>query len=229
MKSSIFTTMVCASLMVMAVSCGKEAKKKGNPNNGLTGNFYQGPNLTEQSRAYQVEINNWLVAAEVASLRPYSKVTKSIAAQTSGAYCPGEIKTFLKYFEICVYSSSSGSTNTNGTIVKYLVGVGSINNYVNPISCQTDVYGYNCLPNTQVTYPGKPGNTKLQDAISGRGLALINITRSGTVYTLAYGISPLDQRPGYIYKIDTSLHSIYNPVEVVDLTSAQPTQEYVQF
>ena len=31
------------------------------------------------------------------------------------------------------------------------------------------------------------------------------------------------------YKIDTSLHSIYNPVEITDLSSAQPTVEYVAF
>lgn len=227
MNSAIFKSLIAASLIVLAVGCGK--KGGGSSNNPING-FPVGTNpyLSESSKVLQNELSSWMAQAEPSVLRTFGRVTSKLSPGTATT-CPGEIKRFLG-IDWCVVKTSSTTTVTNGDEVIYLVGANSTMGYVQPNYCVRASNGY-CTVGTETTYPGKNANPKLQEVFTARNnsLFLLSVTKTGTVYQVVYASNSIEQIPSVIYKIDTSVHSMYNPVEIVDLKATQPTQEYIKF
>jgi hypothetical protein len=65
----------------------------------------------------------------------------------------------------------------------------------------------------------KSDNQALREAISGKNqtLQLINISQTGPRFVLTYAQSgSISATPAAIYVIDTSKHSIFNPVKIID-------------
>ena len=221
---TFLTSLLSVTILALSISgCGKDGG--GGGGGGQSGNFYSGQNLDQQSQSYLNEIRNWYNQNEVSTLQRYKKVKQNISVNNNTS-CPGEIKEYFGFIRVCVYSGSSSTSNSNE--VRYLVGPGLNGSIINPYFCVT-TDGY--CPQGPQTYPGKGSNQSLQDAISGRNgsLYLLNISKSGSVYQLSYGQSSLDSRARIVYKIDTSLHSLYNPVEVTDMAASQPTSEWISF
>lgn len=223
MKHTLFKNLFFATfLLAFVVGCGKDGGGGGSTGTTLSG----GNNLTGSSSAYYQNIANWYGAAEPQRLQAYRKISRTInvSNNTNTSSCPGEIKEIFGFIKICVYSNSGSSGGSSGITSNILYNVGLLPNTTNydaPIFCDVA----NCV---QQQYPGKGGNTKLQAALNGNGLYLQAVSQlSSTVYQLSYSTSTLDTTPRMIYKIDTNLHSLYNPVEIIDLTGG--TQEYISF
>lgn len=88
--------------------------------------------------------------------------------------------------------------------------------------------GYNCINRVEMK---KSNNTKLKQAVNGQsGLKLLNATQNGTLYTLYYGVynenSYYPAQPTLMYVIDTSRHSIFNPIQIIDARTSSGTKDY---
>jgi hypothetical protein len=215
------------SLLIMAVGCG------GGGGGGSSSNYssaYTGTALTGTNLQYMNELQAYMNAAEpVMTLRRYAKVAQTISASTSTSSCPGTVKKILGIFSVCVYSSGSSASGTNGAVAYFLAGPNASGDYNLPVYCPTVSPYTACSSGSPLIYAGKGANTALIAALSGQGnlLVLQSITKSGTVYQISYGTSTLGTASSVVYTVDTSLHSMYNPVQTVNTTAL--TNEYVSW
>lgn len=234
MKPSIFKSFLAASLIILATGCGKSGGGGGGSGSGASTIYNNSnPYLSASSKGLMTELSNWYAAAEPATLRNFGIVTNDLSTTGSNtSSCAGEIKHWLG-LDWCITTYGSGSSTTNANEVRYLVGVNPSTGYVNPQYCVRDANnGYCSTASATVVYPGKTQNTKLNEALTGRGntLFLLNVQKlSTTVYQLMYAANSIEQQASVIYLIDTSVHSMYNPVSVVDLRATVPSQQYIRF
>ena len=224
MKHTFFKALILTSFLVVAAGCGKDGGGGGSSSNNLGGPSNE---LNQGSKANFDLLGSWYSAAENTSLRPFRKYSQTISNASSGnnntGSCPGEIKEYLGGFiKVCVYNGTEyNSGSTSGvSFVDYLVGPSGTNNYNLPNYCVAQSASM-CKTGTQVTYGGKSANIPLQAALKNtQGLYMHSVTRLSTsLYQIVYTNSSLETQPVLTYKIDTSLHSIYNPVEIVDYRS----------
>lgn len=212
-KSLFFTTF----LLAFVVGCGKDGGGGGgSSSNPLTG----GSNLSGNSSAYYQELSNWYNAAEnTSTIRPFLRGTKTLTQNTgSSDPCPGGVQKEFLGLKYCYYSGSSSSGGSNGYTVKYYkVGLlptdASIVQY-----CESNSSLYDCVGSV-ANYGGKANNGNLQAALNSasQGLYLQSVSKLGsTVYQLNYTRSSMDSTPVKIFVINTALHSIYNPIQVID-------------
>ncbi len=207
MKLSIKTLMCLALLSVIAVSCGKEAKKGGS-----SGTSYNPYSATAGMASFS-DVQSWYNAAEIPTVGAYRRIESNTSSGTSSrTWGP---------FTFQFYSSGSSSSATT----KYHT---MVTNGVTPVYCIKTVANTACAVNEFITYGGKSANVELQNAMTGKNGALVAISTQSLgngVYAIAYGLNAY--QISHVYKIDTRLHSVYNPVEILDGSTG--IQNYVQF
>jgi|GEM_PF-3000650 hypothetical protein len=197
MKSSFFRGLVCASILVFAIGCGKENKSgSGSPNYGGFN-----PIINPGTNVDQNALNNlraWYQNAESQNIGNRGDFLKG-----SGA---GSTPSTGFSFSWCFNGQGSGCAQQqqasncyvrNGNGVDYDIGTPSTNINMPCTITQAAV--------------SKGNNVELQKAVNGNGLSLLEIRQNGTQFTLIYG---QQYAPQVGYVIDTSLHSIFNPIVV---------------
>lgn len=201
MKHSFYTGLLCTSLLVFTVGCGKESKSgSGSSYNPYNQNnpYYQNP--TQQTQAAITNLQAWYQSSTENSGSIGQKTERRQPISFTEASC--STKTILGFIDINYCKNSQQST---GSVVSRAVYI---------VSGQV-----------------KSQNSKLATALSpGNGATLVSATETnspvnystGRLFTLNYAKSN-----GHIiqYKIDTGLNSAFNPVEIYD--SEARTGEYV--
>lgn len=215
------------SLMIVAMGCGKSGGGGGG-GSGSSYSPYTGSNLTGTNLTYMNELQAYMSAGEPSNITRFQKVAGAISSYGSGSTCQGTIKKFLG-IEFCVYTSSGSTSNTNMLVTQYLASLPQNGDVNYPISCVTDSTFRACTTTEVISYSGKGSNTALTNALSGHNnsLTLLAVNKSGTIYQIAYGSGVLSSQPSLVYTIDTSKHSMYNPVQTINYQTL--TQEYLQF
>lgn len=200
MKSSIMHLLSLFLILGFAASCGKKSASGGSSNSSNP--LYNNTNITQSGTVAYTSVKAWYDAADVHNMLSYGEFLKSSQNVSSGF--SGSLNICFFGLGNCQTNQSNGcySTNPGG---KYRKGSPTITN-----GAMTS-----CTP-VNVEYT-KAENTELASAISGNGLVLLNATRSGTIYTLTYAAQN-SFVPSIIYTIDTSLHSLLNPVMIQEPT-----------
>jgi hypothetical protein len=205
MKSSIFKTMLCASLLVFAVGCGKDSKSGGggsgagtywngynNPNSGLTTSNQQA--LTNLAAWYNSSIEGAAISGVV--------IKKKIQYTSGSAQQNCVEKKFLGI--PYMYCNSSTSTSGNGTVISE-----------ETINLMTNTVAINAKSNPEL------------QALFGTTLGtLISATQQGNVFKLDF----LRTADNVVvsYTVDKSYHSLLNPVMKVERSQNQQIQTIVQ-
>lgn len=225
MKNTFKHLLVTGLLATMAISCGGGDKSGGGGSSPFVSQ-YQGT-MTPQDSEAMARIASWYGNESIATIpnfQGFSKVARTITTQsyTGSTSCPGEIKT-IWIFEVCIVTSTTSGTTTNGTATTYRMRKEVTGNL---IYCPFNTSTGSCV-GMEMVYD-RSTNAELVAAMSGNNntLKLLNITQMGSIYQLNYGYSTLNTQPTVSYKIDTSLPTIMNPVEVTNLSSG--TQNYLQ-
>lgn len=188
MKSSILRSLVCASILVFAIGCGKENKSGGGAPNYGGFNPIINPGTNVDQNALNA-LRSWYDGAESQNIGNRGDFLKSNSTPQGGFN-----------FTLCINGQGSGCVKPSHCYVRngndYDIGTPAANN-----QC--------AITQTAVT---KTNNVELQKAVNGNGLQLLEIRQNGTQFTLIYGQQYMPQ-VGYV--IDTSLHSIFNP-KIID-------------
>lgn len=224
MKTSLARLMCMAFILVFSFGCGKDSSKGGNNNATYGYNPYTGTQLNGEQQTLMNQLGSWMTTADTNNLRSFAHFTTAIQSSTNNnTSCPGELKKIL-LFNVCIVKGTSSQPNIAQKL--YRVGLPSYGDANYPLFCEVASNSNYCATG-EIQYQGKANNTELVNALNGHGNTLIlqSVTQSGSIYTIAYGTG-LMTRPTHIYKIDTSVHSMYNPVEIIDLTASR--QEWVQ-
>lgn len=189
MKTSLFSSILCASLMVFAVGCGKENKSGSSHKNRYFGNLSQsGLNVSSQQTVQK--LTNWYNNRIEGTAFQGVLVKKQKYEITNTASQPNcEEKEFLGIpFTYCTYSSGSSG---GGTLVSEVQI--NLNDHYNKIINQ------------------KP-NAELQALFNGSNGTLLGASLSGTVYRLDF----LKNNIVTSYIVDTRYHSALNPVSKIE-------------
>jgi hypothetical protein len=218
MKSSIFRGLVCASLLVFAIGCGKDNKSGGG--SGISGvNLYH-QNLDANSQSAVDQLSAW-----------YNGTIEG-TAQSQGYWGP-QTPTI---FNIKRYQSTSSSSNSNcnsnqvsGGWLGNVLGAIGMNQYTicsgsnisgqqgTLISTQQNVN----LNSTLGQAINAKGNVELAAVVSGAKGQLINATGGyGSVIRLVF----LNGNIISTYTIDKNYHSSFNPVIVVETVNGVVTE-----
>lgn len=192
MKASIFKILLCASLAVFAVGCGKDNKSSGGSGGVVNTNPYTGtvPAASQQAlKNFQAWYSN----------------------KTEGQF-PG-IGQKTEFRRITTYSQTDGCEQKPISI--FGVDLGNLNycfNSSSQSSSKDSSRTVNVLANQT-----KSQNTKLAAAYSGAGMKLANVSQGrsqfGTYYQLEY-VKTNGHR--VVYTIDTGIHSAFNPVQITN-------------
>lgn len=189
---SLFSSLLCASLLIFTVGCGKENKSGG----GVAVNPYQNlynSGLSSNSQAVLQKVTNWYNGAtEGQAMLGVVNITKTKYDYNTAPNC--EQKTFLGIpYTYCTYSNTSSS----GTVVSTQSGVNLVQDG-NLISAK--------------------GNAELNGIFSGASGTLIDaIDLSSSVSNLVFL-----RNDGVIvsYLIDRNYHSLLNPVKKTETSQA---------
>lgn len=206
MKTSLFNSILCASLLIFAVGCGKSSSG-GSKSNGYI-NPYVNPNMPVSGQTALNNLKAWYAAPETtASLGfrgTYIKETKTIS-------------TFNFQGSLCIFGWGINCNDTIPTPTNCFRKNVSSNNY------DTGTATGNLLNECTITQQNvtKATNTELQNALNRQDLILVDVQQQGSVYYLVYGNSNLT--PSVVYTIDTTHHSILNPVSVQSLSNRTQT------
>jgi uncharacterized membrane protein len=216
MKSSIFRGLVCASILVFAIGCGKDNKSGG----GVSGvNLYH-QNLDTSSQTAIQQLSTW-----------YNGATEG-TAQSQGYY-GGQAPSIFNIKKYKFTSSSSNSNcNTNqvsGGWLGNILGAIGMNQYT--ICSGSNVSGQQgTLVSTQQNVNlnhlmgsaiSAKGNAELAAVVSGAKGQLINATGGyGSVIRLVF----LNGNTISTYTIDKNYHSAFNPVIVVETVNGVVTE-----
>jgi hypothetical protein len=198
MKSSILHLLSLFLIVGFAASCGKKSESSGGSTNVLNP-YSNNPNISQSSSEAYATVKAWYDAADTANIGNFGDFLKTSQTVTNG---------FSGSFSLCILGMGVNcqsvqpngcySRNGDGT---YRTGTPTVTNGITT-SCNPTVFVYT-----------KAGNAELVKAVLGNGLVLLNASRVGTVTTLAYGAQNAFV-PSIIYTIDTSLHSLLNPVMI---------------
>jgi len=202
MKTTLIRSIVCASLIVFAIGCGKDNKSSGGGGGPIPNpNPYTGQ-IPAESQGALTNFQNW-----------YS-------SQTEGSY-PGlgqKIETRM----IHSYSQTDGCESQPISLFgKKLLDL----NYCLNTSSKQNSQNVE-RPINVVAGSAKSQNSKLLEAYSGAGMTLANVLQGqsqfGTYYQLEY-VKTNGHR--VVYTIDTGIHSSFNPVQITN--SETRTLEFV--
>lgn len=189
MKTSLFSSILCASLLVFAVGCGKENKSGGSNNNRYFGNLsLSGLNTTSQQAVSR--LTNWYNnRIEGTAFQGVLVKKQTYEIQNTAAQPNCEEKEFLGIpFTYCISTSTSMG---GGTLVSEVQI--NLNDHYNQIINQ------------------KP-NPELQALFNGTNGQLLGATQSGTVYRLDFFKNNIVTS----YVVDTKYHSALNPVSKIE-------------
>lgn len=205
MKTKITNLISCFLLLSLMVACGKE--KSSSSNSGYQ-NPLINPNIGQTGTAAYNSFKAWYDGAtESNTIGAYGDFLKDTTQVSGGFSLSGS-------FSLCIGGlinvGNCSAIQPNGCYVRnpdgtYRVGTPTIQNGITT-GCNPTVMQYT-----------KSGNADLVKAISGNGLVLHSASQSGTVYTLFYAPQNSFQ-PTVKYTIDTSLHSLLNPVLIQETT-----------
>lgn len=202
MKTTIMHLMSLFLILAFSASCGK---KEGGGGSNVSNPLIDGSIGQTGTAAYN-SVKAWYDGAventnSMGSVGAFLKESSNV--QNSGGFSGSICLGFWN-----VGNCPSNSSQFNGCYLRNsgtgTWGVGT------PVYSGSNIVG--CNTAATVIY-SKAGNADLLKAISGDGLTLIGASQSGTVYTLKYAPA------GYfvatvIYTIDTSIHSLLNPVAI---------------
>lgn len=191
MKRSLKHAFCLFALLTFAIGCGKDGGGGSNNNN-----YGMNPIINPGSNIDQNALNNlraWYSSAETQTIGNRGEFVKqNESVSTGGGF----------QFSWCFFGQGPGCTQAPQASNCYVRnGVGY------DIGTPTTSGTLPCsVTQSAVT---KGSNVELQKAVNGNGLTLLEIRQSGTQYTLIYG---QQYYPQAAYVIDTSLHSIFNPI-----------------
>lgn len=212
MKTSLFNSLLVASLLVFAVGCGKEKSKSGNPAGYF--NPYINPAMPVSGQTALTNLRNWYSTADTQNLGfrgTYIKKTESV----------GNFN-FNFQGSFCFFGLGSGCNQTPPTPTHCFIKNANQVNY--DVGTATGALLTQCtITQHDVT---KATNVELTAAVNGPGLQLIDVQQQGNVYYLVY--SSNGYTPEKIYTIDTNLHSVLNPVQVQTISGGNVSQTIVK-
>lgn len=198
---SLLSNLLCASLLFFAVGCGKD---KGGSSSGLSMNPVISPNFPQSGQVALDNLKAWYAIPETRDLGFRGVYQKKSQSTSSG---------FNFDFSFCFFGRGSGC-NTQSTTPTHCFIRG--NNGYN-VGTATGTSIPDChITQTNVT---KTTNAELNQAVNGNGVQLLDVRQQGNVYHLVYGSNIY--QPSLIYTIDTSYHSILNPIQVQTITNGQ--------
>jgi hypothetical protein len=156
MKTSLFNSLLVASLLVFAVGCGKESKKSS----GVAYPSLYNQGLTANNQQTVANVTNWFNGAQEGTrLMGPVTIKKIQLAANSGQNCTQ--KTFLGIpYQYCTYSSTSNQGTELSSVTASLFQDGIAIN--------------------------AKGNTELNNVFNGSQGTLINATESGMVAQLDF-------------------------------------------
>ena len=202
MKTTLFRSVICLSLIAFAVGCGKDNKSSGSSNGYIPQPQNPYTQITPESQSALTNFQNWYNSANEGSFPGLGQITETRTIRTFGQTdgCENKpIKVFGKEIlslNYCLNTSSQINEQSNNRII-------------------------NILASTV-----KSQNALLAEAYSGPGMTLINVLQGqsefGTYYQLEYSKANGHRK---IYTIDTGIHSSVNPVQITD--SEARTLEFV--
>jgi hypothetical protein len=200
MKTSLFNSILCASLLLFAVACGKDSG--GGKNHGVF-NPYISPNMSVSGQTALNNLKAWYQAAEV----------PSPTLQFRGTYIKKSesISNFSFQGSLCIFGWGINCNEQTPTPTNcYILNGNSYN-----LGTATGSLLTQCtITQRNVT---KATNTELTNAVNGSGLQLVDVQQQGSIFYLVYGVNA--SVPQVIYTIDTSYHSILNPVKTQTISN----------
>lgn len=203
MKASFFKIVLCASLAVFAVGCGKDNKSSGG-GGVVNTNPYTGTVPASSQQALK-NFQAW-----------YASTTEG---QIPGLGQRTEIR------RITTYGQTDGCEQKPISI--FGVDLGNINYCFNS-SSQTNSNDVSRVVNV-VASQNKSQNAKLAAAYSGAGMTLANVIQGrsqyGTYYQLEYAKSNGHR---VVYIIDTGINSAFNPVQITNSEARTVEVVYIQ-
>ncbi len=192
MKASFFKILLCASLAVFAVGCGKDNKSSGGTGTVPAVNPYTGSVPASSQQALK-NFQTWY------------------ASKTEGKIPSIGQRTEIR--RITTYSQTDGCEQKPISI--FGVDLGNLNYCFNS-SSQSDSDDVTRVVNVIVNQT-KSQNTKLAAAYSGAGMKLASVIQGqsqfGTYYQLEY-VKTNGHRVVYI--VDTGINSAFNPVQITN-------------
>lgn len=206
--------LICASLMLTLIaSCGKDKSSGGGTAAAepvvapvTTVNPVVDPNADQATQL--VNLQAWYAALDTVSIGSAGDFKRKTSSFNSTGF------SFKFSFKVnSTYKPTHCYLGSASTQV-YMVGT------PNSGRCENSVDG------------SKANNLKLKRAINGEdgALKLIYIQTSGTKYVLYYGQnisnSYVQPQTVLVHVIDTSVHSLFNPVQTVDLRTSQ--EDYIE-
>ncbi len=206
MKASIFKILLCASLAVFAVGCGKDNKSSG----GGTGPIPA------------VNTNPYTGTVPASSQQALNNFQAWYNSNNEGQFPGIGQKTEVR--KITTYSQTDGCEQK--PISVFGVNLGNLNYCFNS-SSQSNSTEVSRVVNVLVNQT-KSQNPNLAAAYSGAGMTLANVIQgqgqNGAYYQLEYAKSNGHR---VVYTIDTGIHSAFNPVQITN-SEARTFEEIIR-
>lgn len=197
MKTSLFSSILCASLLVFAVGCGKENKSGGSRSGAYNNLYNQGLSQTNQ-QVLQKNVNWFNARTEGLALQGLVNITRTPYTFNTAPNC--EEKKFLGIpYQYCSYNSSG----TPGTAVVQ-----------NNVQLFQDNRAINAKGNTELNaiFSGASGTLVSAIDLSSTASKLDFLRADGTIVS---------------FVIDRSYHSLLNPVKKTETSQAQKVETIV--
>lgn len=201
MKTKIANLMACFLLLSFMAACGNKDKGGSSNNNQFLNPINLGGLSTDTATNYN-SLKTWFDSTAVEQVTIGSNGSFLVQSSSSG--------NFSFSFNICapLFGVTSGCVVPTGCYVNNNVTglyVGT------PVMSNSQYTGCNIQG---ITRYSKINNLKLKEALTGKnGLSLLRATRSGSIFTLEYGTTG-SLSASLIYQVNTSIHSMFNPVYI---------------
>lgn len=193
MKPSFFQILLCASLAVFAVGCGKDNKSSGGGGVASNNLNFDPNHLNQSSQQVIQELNNWYNGnTEGPKGTGIVDIQKIQSSQNSNQTCDSLDWKFISI----PYCYSSSSSSSNGTVISELKKVNLVRDNVK-ISSRN--------------------NAELNSVFNGSVGEIVQATKSGSN---VIRISVLKNNVVTTYTINKNYHSLLNPIEKT-VTTAQ--------
>lgn len=197
---SLLSNLLCASLLFFAVGCGKDKDKSSDPGLPLM-NPIISPNFPQYGQQALNNLKAWYSSPESGN-SGFRGVYQKKTQTSSGS--------FNFNFSYCFFGRGNAcDTNITPT---HCFRKNSDGNY--DVGTATGTAIDQCT----ITQPNltKATNSLLTQAVNGNGMHLLEVQQHGNLYFLVYGVN---YQPSVVYTIDTSMHSIFNPVKVQNISN----------
>jgi hypothetical protein len=199
MKSLLKNLLCCFMLLILVAACENKKEAAGEVRRNV-GSPILNPNLDQSGQDAFQALKQWYESTnEVATIGSHGNFLKKTQSASSG---------FQFNFSLCISGIiQSGCTQPSGCYIQ--------NNGLKlglPIITDNKYMGCNV---TGAAVYSKANNQELKNALTGKGLKLMKALRSGNIFTLYYGPEGHLQ-PTLVYVVNTSLHSLLNPVVIME-------------